>query len=111
MQVPSQEVSSANVSYSLRAPSKFPFALFSSARPRRPGAFDICNALWFYNLTNPGNGNLLNRFACCFQIVVFFPLAVCVSMNVPEPTRSLSLLLGKQKINQPRRHGDSLILS
>lgn len=45
--------------------------------PRRPDAFDICNALWFYNLTNPGDGNLLNRFACCFQIVLFFSLLVC----------------------------------
>lgn len=67
--------------------------------PPRPDAFDICNALWFYNLTNPGHRNLLNRFACCFQIVLFFPLPVCVSMNVPEPTCSLSPPFGKQ--NQP----------
>lgn len=54
---------------------------------------------------------MLNRFACCFQIVLFFPLPVCVSMNVPEPTRSLSLPLGKPKIGQPLHLGDSLILS
>lgn len=72
-----------------------------AATPQRPDAFDICNALWFYNLTNPGSGNLLNRFACRFQIVLFFPLLVYVSMNVPEPTRSLSLPFGKQKFGHP----------
>lgn len=93
-------MSFANISYSFQVPSKFLFAFFSCGPCQGQMHLIICNALWFHNLTNPGNGNLLNRFACCFQIVLFFPFPVCVSMNVPEPPCSLSLPFGKQKFSQ-----------
>lgn len=46
-----------------------------------------------------------------FRLYCSSPLAVCVSMNVPEPARSLPLPFGKQKIGQPHHLGGSWILS